>query len=95
MSSSTSAIATATSRATQYTVLNASLEKLQKNLEQLEQNVEVTVIHTEWTKRLLTIHSSLLMASAKVLDEGEHHHQRQESQTSSSLEQEGEYQDDS
>ncbi|KAG0283075.1 hypothetical protein BGZ96_012546 [Linnemannia gamsii] len=81
--SSSAAIATATSRATQYTVLNASLEKLQKNLEQLEQNVEVTVIHTEWTKRLLTIHSSLLMASAKVLDE-----------TSSSQEQEGEYHDD-
>ncbi|KAF9137508.1 hypothetical protein BGX30_010163 [Mortierella sp. GBA39] len=96
MSSSASAIATATSRATQYTVLNASLEKLQKNLEQLEQNVEVTVIHTEWTKRLLTIHSSLLMASSKVLDDGEHHQQpRQGSQTSSSQEQEGEYQDDS
>jgi phage shock protein A len=48
-----------TSRSTQYTILNASLERLQKNLEALEQNVETTVVQSEWTKRLLTIHSSL------------------------------------
>ncbi|KAG0211793.1 hypothetical protein BGX33_004070 [Mortierella sp. NVP41] len=95
MSSSASALASATSRATQYTVLNASLEKLQKNLEQLEQNVELTVAHTEWTKRLLTIHSSLLIASAKVLDDGEQQQQPQGTQGSSSQEQEGECQEES
>ncbi|KAK3821437.1 MAG: hypothetical protein J3Q66DRAFT_426572 [Benniella sp.] len=53
------------------TILNASLERLQKNLEALEQNVETTVVQSEWTKRLLTIHSSLLMASSRVLKDDE------------------------
>ncbi|KAF9353928.1 hypothetical protein BGX26_008313 [Mortierella sp. AD094] len=85
MSSATtsSAAATATSRATQYTVLNASLEKLQKNLETLEQNVEVTVVQSEWTKRLLTIHSSLLMASSRVLKDDEQQGQGHEDQEES------------
>ncbi|KAG0302136.1 hypothetical protein BGZ98_007751 [Dissophora globulifera] len=69
MSSATTSTALAASRATQYTVLNASLEKLQKNLEVLEQQVEVTVAQSEWTKRLLLIHSSLMMASSQVLRE--------------------------
>ncbi|KAI7832320.1 hypothetical protein BC939DRAFT_524601 [Gamsiella multidivaricata] len=71
MSVATSSAASAASRSTQYTVLNASLERLQKNLETLEQNVEITVVQSEWTKRLLTIHSSLLMASARVLKDDE------------------------
>ncbi|KAF9973976.1 hypothetical protein BGZ73_002756 [Actinomortierella ambigua] len=54
----------APSRATQYTVLNASLERLQKNLHKLEDNVEVTVIQTEWAKRLLFIHSSIMQQSS-------------------------------
>ncbi|KAG0017026.1 hypothetical protein BGZ80_008674 [Entomortierella chlamydospora] len=66
-----SAAPTATSRATQYTVLNASLEKLQKNLETLEQNVEITVVQSEWTKRLLTIHSSFLHKPDNVENNGE------------------------
>ncbi|KAF9163239.1 hypothetical protein DFQ27_003472 [Actinomortierella ambigua] len=57
----------APSRATQYTVLNATLERLQKNLNKLEDNVEVTVIQTEWAKRLLFIHSSMFMSASKVL----------------------------
>ncbi|KAF9575829.1 hypothetical protein EC968_001617 [Mortierella alpina] len=78
-SSSTSANA---SRATLYTVLNASLEKLQKSLEALEQNVEVTVIQSEWSKRLLTIHSSILMASTQVLTDDDQR-QRDEDQDES------------
>ncbi|KAG0046991.1 hypothetical protein BGZ83_007873 [Gryganskiella cystojenkinii] len=69
MSSLATPASPGTSRTTQYTVLNAALEKLQKNLSALEQNVEVTVVQSEWTKRLLTIHSSLMMASSKVLHE--------------------------
>jgi hypothetical protein len=48
-----------TSRGTQYTVLNASLEKLKKNLEVLEANVEQTMAQSEWAKQLAVIHSSL------------------------------------
>ncbi|KAF9389722.1 hypothetical protein CPC16_005627 [Podila verticillata] len=47
-----------TSRGTQYTVLNASLEKLKKNLEVLETNVEQTMVQSEWAKQLAVIHSS-------------------------------------
>ncbi|KAF9319611.1 hypothetical protein BG000_001219 [Podila horticola] len=56
-----------TSRGTQYTVLNASLEKLKKNLEVLEANVEQTMVQSEWAKQLAVIHSSLFMASSRVL----------------------------
>ncbi|KAF9285356.1 hypothetical protein BGZ68_003959 [Mortierella alpina] len=79
-SSSTSVNA---SRATLYTVLNASLEKLQKSLEALEQNVEVTVIQSEWSKRLLTIHSSILMASTQVLTDNDQPGQRDDDQDES------------
>ncbi|KAF9907378.1 hypothetical protein BX616_000426 [Lobosporangium transversale] len=69
MSSGISSIAATTSRATQYTVLNESLEKLQRNLEVLKDTVEDTVVQAEWMKRLMTIHSSLLMASSRTLKE--------------------------
>ncbi|KAI8358629.1 hypothetical protein B0O80DRAFT_441139 [Mortierella sp. GBAus27b] len=81
MSSATPAITT--SRVTQYTILNASLERLQKNLETLEQNVQTTVVQSEWTKRLLTIHSSLLMASSRVLKDDEQQDQDSEQGESS------------
>ncbi|KAG0235454.1 hypothetical protein BGW42_005240 [Actinomortierella wolfii] len=60
----------AASRATQYTVLNAALERLQKNLDKLEDNVEVTQqppqnrrfqiddTESEEYQRLLALHDS-------------------------------------
>ncbi|KAG0343551.1 hypothetical protein BG004_005225 [Podila humilis] len=58
-----------TSRSTQYTVLNASLEKLKRNLEVLDSNIQVTKVQAEWATQLSVIHSSIFMASAKVLNE--------------------------
>ncbi|RUO96423.1 hypothetical protein BC936DRAFT_142060 [Jimgerdemannia flammicorona] len=59
----------ATSKSTNYAVLNQKLEQLQQNLDRLQVTIEVTTQQVPYLRQMGSIHASTFMAASRVLNE--------------------------